>query len=47
MRPIFGNFARILSEFLLFENALTSNDAQRGCHDVFEGQENLKPQKNL
>ena len=28
-------------EFLLFQNTLTSNDAQRGCHDVFEGQDNL------
>ena len=42
-RPIFGGFA--LHEFLLFENALTSNDAQRGCHDVFRGHGTLIKQK--
>ena len=33
------------ANFLLFENALTSNDAQRGCHDVFRGHGTLKKQK--
>jgi hypothetical protein len=41
-RTFFGGFAQFLHEFLPFEIALTYNDVQRGCHDVFRGHQKAK-----
>jgi hypothetical protein len=44
-------FCSCLNEFLYILKSsldnMTSEDVHRNCHDVFEGQDNLKTQKNV